>query len=301
MHYELIKSAFRSTCKSAFWLLKLMIPISLTVTLLQYWGVIEWLAQWLNPVFRFMGLPGSSAVLFLSGAAAGTYAGIAAMMSIPLTLRQATIIGLMILICHALPMECAVNRKTGSSFWGMAALRIFMAFVCAFYMNQILPDMPQAYLYMGAPADSGIQQVLLTWVISQAKMSVMIFCIIMALMVIQRLLEAFHLLAPISSFLSPLMRAFGLPPKASYMWLVGNVLGISYGSAVMLEMEEKGLINRSEANDVNYHLVMSHSLLEDTIVLALTGVSVFWIITTRLLFAILVVWVRRFLTRIVSS
>lgn len=35
-----LRSALPSTWKSASWLLKLMIPISLTVALLQHWGIL---------------------------------------------------------------------------------------------------------------------------------------------------------------------------------------------------------------------------------------------------------------------
>ena len=287
------RSALPGTWKSASWLLKLMIPISLTVALLQHWGVLAWIAGYLNPLFSMLGLPGESAVLFISGAAAGTYAGVAAMMSVHLTLRQATIVGIMILICHALPMECTVNHKTGSNFWKMGLIRILMAFVAAMCLNQVLPDMSQPYLYIGAAVESSLAEVLLTWAVSQIKMAIMVFLIIYSLMVLQCLIEAYSLLGPLSRFLAPLMRLFGLPRQAAYMWLVGNVLGLSYGSAVMLDMEEKGQITRADANAVNYHLIMNHSMLEDTIVLAMTGVSVLWILATRMLFALIVVWGRK--------
>lgn len=290
-------SAVSPTWKSASWLLKLMIPISLSVALLQHWGVLAWIAHYLNPVFLYLGLPGSSAVIFISGAAAGTYAGLAAMMAIPLTLRQATILALMIALCHALPMECAVNKKTGSSFWRMAFIRIFMAFACALIINNVLPAMDSSYIYLGAPADSSLMEVLQVWVVSQTKMALMVFLIIYLLMIVQRILEAYSLLAPISTLLSPFMRLFGLPEKAAYMWLVGNVLGISYGSAVMLELEERGQITKEEANDVNYHLIMNHSLLEDTIVFALTGISAWWVVGTRVSFAMIVVWLHKLLRR----
>lgn len=293
-----LKAAWPTTLKSAKWLLKLMIPISLAVALLQHFGVIEWIAQYLNPVFQYMGLPGSSAVIFITGATAGTYAGVAAMMSIPLTLRQATILCLMIALCHALPMECAVCKKTGSSFFKMGVIRIIMAFLCAYYLNIVLPDMPEAYAYMGAAADSSLMEVLYTWLLSQLKMVVMVFGIIYSLMVIQRLIEAYNLLPKLSKVFAPLMRVFGLPEQSTYMWLVGNVLGLSYGSAVMLELEEKGVISREEANDVNYHLIMNHSMLEDTIVFAVTGISALWIISTRVLFAMLLVWGRILVKRI---
>lgn len=291
-------TALPATWRSASWLMKLMIPISLIVTLLQYFGILEWMALYLHPVFVHLGLPGASAVAFISGASAGTYAGIAAMMSMPLTMKQATILSLMIAICHALPMECAVNRKTGSSFWRMAMLRIVMAFVCALVLNILLPPMDSPYIYMGAEEGSSFSAVMVTWLLSQLKMCTLVFLIIYVLMIIQRLIEAYNLLSPLSSFLAPLMTLFGLPRQAAYMWLVGNVLGISYGSAVMLELEEKGLINRDEANDVNYHLIMNHSMLEDTIVFAATGISAWLMIATRMSFAIILVWLRRLTKRL---
>ena len=291
-----LRSALPTTWKSASWLLKLMIPISLSVALLQHWGVLAWIAGYLNPLFSMLGLPGESAVLFISGAAAGTYAGVAAMMSVHLTLRQATIVGIMILICHALPMECTVNHKTGSNFWRMGLLRIVMAFVAAWCLNWVLPQMSQPYMYIGAAADSSLVEVLQTWAMSQLKVAILVFLIIYVLMVMQSMIQLYSLLDPLSRFLAPLMRAFGLPRKAAYMWLVGNVLGLSYGSAVMLDLEEKGQITREDANAVNYHLIMNHSMLEDTIVMAVTGISVFWILATRILFALIVVWVRKSLT-----
>ena len=292
-----IRQAVPSTNKSALWLLKLMIPISLTVTLLQHYGVLEQLASILNPFFQYLGLPGSSAVIFVSGAMAGTYAGIAAMTAIPLTMKQASILAIMIALCHALPMECAVNKKTGSSFWRMGFIRILMALLAAVVLNIVLPQMPGNYIYMGLPSNVPVNALLLTWLASQAKMSAMVYLIIFMLMIIQRMIEAYSLLTPLSRLLEPLMIFFGLPKQAAYMWLVGNVLGISYGSAVMLELEEQGIITRQEANDVNYHLIMNHSLLEDTIVFSVTGISSILLITTRLYCAVLVVWCRRLLLK----
>ena len=295
--FDCFKQAVPASWKSTRWLLKLMIPISLAVTLMQHFGILAWIATWINPMFVHFGLPGESAVAFISGAAAGTYAGLAVMMSIPLTMKQASILALMIALCHALPMECAVNKKTGSSFWNMAVIRIVMALLCAFTLNLLLPEIAGKYIYLGAEADSSLAEVTTTWVLSQVKMSLMVMLIIFTLMVVQRMLEAYRLLDSLSRLLSPLMLFFGLPRHASYMWLVGNVLGISYGSAVMSELEEKGLVTKDEANDVNYHLIMNHSMLEDTIVFAATGISAILLITTRVSFALLLVWGRKLTTR----
>ena len=284
-------SAVKPSLKTSAWLLKLMLPITLAVQLLQYWGVIAWLAQWLNPIFQYLGLPGASAIAFMTAASSTTYAGLAVMLSMNITLRQATILAVMALICHALPLESAVVKKVGSKPLRMAAIRIVAAFLAAVYLNFVLPEMNSPF---GGIASSRVPDSLLmvlqTWAYSSLKLIVMILCLIYGLMVIQRVMDDFGFIYKLTRPLTPLMRLFGLPRNAAYLWIVGNVLGISYGSAAMLALEESGQISKEEADEVNYHLIMNHSMLEDTLVFATQGVSAFWILSTRILFAIVLVW-----------
>ena len=268
---------------------------------MQYYGIIAWCAKWLNPLFCHIGLPGASSIAFLTGATATTYAALAVMMTMQLTLRQATIIAIMVLICHALPLECTVNKKVGSKPFRMALLRIVGAILAAIYLNIILPDLSEPFSSISvSPDDSSIIFVLRAWLTSSVKLAAMIFAIIYALMFVQKLMERYGLMQKLTKPLAPLMVFFGLPRNASYLWLVGNVLGISYGSAVMLQQEEEGKITRKEANEVNYHLIMNHSMLEDTLVFASAGVSALWILTTRLLFALLLVWGRKAIIKLKS-
>lgn len=294
-----LRSAVPATLKTSLWLLKIMIPISLGVTILQYYGLIAHIARYLDPLFSHVGLPGSSAIAFLTGAFVTGYAGMAVMLSMAMTLRQATIISIMICLCHALPMESAVARKTGSSFLLMSIIRLVMALVCAFYLNAVLPTCAEPFGAAAATLPSAtLHATLSSWLLSSLKLSAMIFLIIFGLMIVQRLMEAYNLIPRLSRPLRPLMKLFGLPEDASYMWLVGNVLGISYGCAVMTDLEDRGVITRQEANDVNYHLIMNHSIIEDTCVFASIGISAFWIVSTRVLFALIVVWTRKALRRI---
>ena len=278
-----------------------MIPISLAVCLLQYYGVIAWCAQWLNPLFCHIGLPGASSIAFLTGATATTYAALAVMMSMELTMRQATIIAIMVLICHALPLECTVNKKVGSKPFRMAFLRIAGALLAAVYLNLVLPELSEPFSSFTLSAEeASLSAVLQGWMLSSVKLTAMIFAIIYALMFVQRLMERYGLMQKLVEPLAPMMVFFGLPRNAAYLWLVGNVLGISYGSAVMVQLEEEGKISREEANEVNYHLIMNHSMLEDTLVFASAGVSALWILTTRLLFALLLVWSRKAIVKVLK-
>lgn len=294
--------AFPKSWKTTMWLLKIMLPVSLAVTLLQYCGTLNWLARFLDPMFRLMGLPGSSAIAFITAASLTTYAGIAVLTSLELTLRQATILSLMMLLCHALPMECAVTHRTGSSFWGMVTLRIVMAFAAAFYLNLVLPDMGEPFGFGAVHSpDASLTGVLAGWTVSSLRISIVIFLIIYFLMLLQQTLVAYRMLGTVSRPLRPIMRLFGLPENAAYLWLVGNLLGISYGGAVMYDCLHDGNISRKEAVAVNRHLAMNHSLIEDTLVYASIGIGVFWILSTRMLFALVTVWGRRATERITTA
>lgn len=300
--FRILRKALLPSMKTTLWLLKIMLPISFVVTLLQHLGVIAWIAAYLDPIFRFMGLPGASAIAFVTGASVTTYACLAVMLSMQLTMRQATILAIMVLLCHALPMESAVVKKVGSNPWRMAVLRIIAAFVAAFYLNLVLPDMPQPFVTQATVAEEVTYMELLTqWLLSSLKLSLMIFGIIYSLMVIQRVFERLGIMRMLTKPLRPLMLLLGLPENASYLWLVGNVLGISYGSAAMIDLEEQGQITKEEANEVNYHLIMNHSMLEDTLVFVAAGVSAWWILSTRMLFAVCLVWGRKITLNLFGS
>lgn len=252
------------------------------------------MAQFLNPVFQYMGLPGASAIAFLTAASVTTYAGLAVMLSMELTMRQATILAIMACLCHALPLESAVVKKVGSKPVRMAVIRIVAAFVAGFLLNSILPDMPQPYMQAQTElASVSIATMLSDWAWASVKLSLMIYGIVFGLMFLQRMLDDLGIMYRLVRPLEPLMRLFGLPANSSYLWLVGNVLGISYGSAMMMDLEDAGQITPEEANEVNYHLIMNHSMLEDTLVYAATGISALWILGTRICFAFALVWGRK--------
>lgn len=297
----IIKGAVRPALKTSYWLLRIMLPISLAMKVAQYYGVIDWLAQYLNVIFQYMGLPGSSSIAWLTGACVNTYAGLAVMLSMPMTLRQASIIAIMICLCHALPLEGAVVQKTGSRFMPMTLLRIMAAFVAGFLLNIMLPEYPEPLqiTFASASPDS-LFLVLKDWFFSSLQLSAMIILLIYGLMLLQRILDDLGLMYILTKPLRPFMRLFGLPENSSYLWLVGNVLGLSYGSAMMIDLEESGQISREEANEVNYHLIMNHSMLEDTLVFVGVGVSAWWILGTRMLFAIVLVWSRKAINRLIN-
>lgn len=293
--FKCVRLALPRSLSICLWLLKVMLPISLAVRVLQYVGVIDWLAGYLSPVFSYIGLSGDSAFVFLTSIFLPLYPTIAVMTTLTLTLREATILAVMCLISHNLPVECSVAHKTGSRFGEIVAFRIAMSFVSAVVLNWLLPqsDAPFSFLASGTAEVTSWGMLLMQWLTSSLSLIVTIVLIVTALMVLQRVLEEFGWMHRIAHSLSPLMRLFGLPSGCSLLWLTGNVVGMAYGAAIMIDEVEEGRLTREEANLVNHHLGVSHSLLEDTMLFVAMGISFWWICLTRLVLAMIAVWTMR--------
>jgi len=80
---------------------------------------------------------------------------------------------------------------------------------------------------------------------------------------------------------------------------VANIIGLTYGSAIMIEQVQEGKISTKDTSMLNNHLAISHSLLEDTSLWVVVGVPVFWVTIPRVALAILIVWAIRFFKKVI--
>jgi len=285
--------------KTIWWLLKIITPISLIVSFLQYWGFISQLASMLSPAFSFIGLPGESAIVFITSIFLPLYGPIAIISSLPLDMREITILALMCLISHNLFVETAVQKKTGSSAFIMFFLRLGCSIIVAFILNQVLPEhVGISQTIQKSLVFSNIQDMLRNWLVSTGLLSLKISLIITGLMILQNILKEFNILIVIARIFAPLMNLFGLTDDCSLLWFIAQTLGLAYGSAVSIEAVESKTISLKNANLLNYHIAINHSLLEDTLLFVAIGVPVGWIVAPRLILAILVVWSVKGLTRL---
>ncbi len=293
--YISVKESLPKSFRTCLWLLKIMLPVGLAVRFLDYFGFIAEMSVYLQPVFEFIGLRGNLAIVFVTSVFVPLYASMAVMASLTMTLREATILTLMCLIAHSLPVECAVTKRTGSPLLRMISLRVGMAFVAAFVLNVVLPLSDKPFEFAGEiDIYNSVGDVFMAWIYSSVDLTLIVVLIVTSLMILQRILIEFNLIDKLSRPLKPLMKVFGLPENSSFLWIVGNVVGLAYGGAIMIDMVKEGKISYGQANTVNWHLAISHSLLEDTILFALIGINVWVILITRVGLAIVVLWTRRF-------
>jgi hypothetical protein len=117
-------------------------------------------------------------------------------------------------------------------------------------------------------------------------------------MILQNILKEFNLLILIAKIFAPLMRIMGLSTDSSFLWFIAQTLGLGYGSAIMIDNVENKTISLKDVNLLNYHIAINHSLLEDTLLFVAIGVPAGWIISTRVILAILVVWCVRGISKL---
>jgi hypothetical protein len=290
-----IGSGIKGALRTIWFLLRLVVPVSLAVALLDWLGVLAWISRLLAPVMSLIGLPGEAALVFISSIFLNIYSALAVASTMVLDMRSATILAIMCLTAHNVIVETAVMKKTGSSGSKMVFLRVLVAFVAAFAFNLLLPVALSSIPFSVATSASqpDFLGLLAAWGISTGKLALKIVLIVLAVMIVQRLLEEFKVMDFLSQFFAPVMRIFGLPREASFLWIVINIVGYSYGAGIVEEQIKAGKMKPKDADLFNHHAGICHSLLEDTVLFLAVGVSLFWITLPRLILAFIVVWLER--------
>lgn len=288
----------RNALKTALWIIRIIIPVSFIVTLLDFYGVIEWISTYTAPLFQLIGLQGNAAIVYFSSLFLPLYAPIAIIATLPLTLREITILALMCLITHNLPIECAVQRRSGTPFWQTLVIRLTFSILGGILLNLILPDtlgfnsspklgeVPQAEGYENITT---LNSLLINWLTSTLSLCIKIILIITALMYGQFLLKRYGIINKIARPLAPFMRLCGLKPDSAFLWLVAQIVGLTYGAGIMAQEIEESGANREELHRINLHICVNHSLIEDTAIFCMLGVAWYFLVIPRLIFAIIIV------------
>jgi len=290
---KIFRPSLKQGMKTALWLLKLTIPVSFAVFLLDQAGALEAIARFTEPLFGFFGLSGKASIVLITGYFTNIYSVMAVMATLDITLREGLILANMCLIAHALIVETGIQKKTGSAAGRIVFLRLAASFVAAWLLNLLLPAFIGKIHAQTVAAETGFMDSLLSWLKAIGLTSLKIVVLVNLLLMIQKLLSELGILKWLERPFFPLLKWMGLPEKTSFLWLVANTLGLSYGGAIMISQTSEGALTRHDADLLNHHIAVSHSQFEDTLLFASMGFSIPWLIFPRFFLAITAVWLRR--------
>lgn len=278
-----------------------MVPVSFAVLLLKFTGVLDYVAQLCEPLFVLFGLPGEAAIVFVTSCLLNLYSCIAVIETLELSQRTITILALMCLISHNLPVECAVQKRSGSSAGRMVLVRLVSSFVGALALNFLLPGDGQQVLAAnanGVLAMGDFSTEFVKWLQGISVLCAKVVIIITVLTIVQRILEEFGIVKFLARGMKYPLMLLGLPRHTAFLWIVANTIGLAGGSGVIIDNVKRGKISQPHADALNHHIAVSHSLIEDTCLFLAIGASFWWITIPRFILAGIVVWLKRFTDRI---
>ena len=279
--------------KTAWWLIKITVPVSFGVMLLDYFGILAMMAQYTGPVFRHVGLPGISAIVLVTSIFTNIYSVVAVLSLLQLPMREGIILAAMCLVSHGFLIETAVMKRTGSSAIRMLLVRLTGSFVIAGMLNLVMPGSLSAEIHGLIQLHQEFSLVFLHWLSSISWTILKILFLVNILLIFQRIMDEFGWIGTIEKPLSPFMKIMGLPGSTTLSWIVANLIGLAYGSAIMIDESEKGKMNREDADLLNHHVALSHSQLEDPLLFLTLGYAIHWLVWPRILIAIASVWLRK--------
>jgi hypothetical protein len=279
--------------KTAWWLIKITVPVSFVVMLLDYFGLLARIAFYTTPLFNLLGLPGVSAVVFITSLFTNVYSVVALLALFDFPFREGTILAAMCLVSHGFLIETAVLKRTGSSPVRMLMLRIISSFLIAWMLNALMPGSISTEPIAVSSAAQPFGKILWQWFLSISETVTKILLLVNLLLIFQQIMEEFGWVNLINKPLAPLMKILGLPQNTTLSWVVANLIGLGYGSAIMIDQRDKGRMSRQEADLLNHHVAVSHSQLEDPLLFVSLGYAMHWLMWPRVVIALLTVWERR--------
>jgi len=288
-----ITTAFPKGMKTAWWLIKITVPVSFGVMLLDYFGILALMAKYTGPLFSHLGLPGVSAIVLITSIFTNIYSVVAVLSVLDLPMREGIILATMCLVSHGFIIETAVMKRTGSSAMRMLLVRLTGSIAVGWMLNMVMPGSLSNTIVVIADQHQEFGLVFMNWLSSVSITMLKILILVNVLLIFQQVMEEFGWIGAIEKPLSPLMKLFGLPRSTTLSWVVANLIGLAYGSAIMIEESEKGKMNREDADLLNHHVSLSHSQLEDPLLFLTLGYAIHWLIWPRIIIAIAAVWFRK--------
>jgi len=210
----------------------------------------------------------------------------------PFTAAQASVLGLLILFTHSLPIEVIICRKAGVRARAMIFIRLGLGILSCYFLNLFF----ELTGYMNYPATILLPSLesapdLLSWGISQLKGLGMIFIIIVALVIILDFLKYIGVEKLIEKALKPFLNFLGVGEKASTIAVVGVTLGIGFGAGLLIKEVKTGKLHYKDVFGVLVLVGMLHSIIEDTAVVSLIGANIIITLFLRAILTLCIVYI----------
>ena len=297
---KILVNIFQETTK-IFWILfKVILPVVIVIRALELIGAIPFLAKFLEPLTSFIGIDGSLGLVWMAAILVNIYAGLAAFASLQAifdySVAETTILGLIILIAHSLPIEVAIAKKSRISWIFNLSFRFINAIVAGKILNLIFTK----YELFNEPNQSVLQvpNELVSnfeWATLQIQNFFIIFLIIFFIISTINVLKALGVWSLIIKIMKIPLSYLGMSEKVANIILIGLTLGISFGGGFLIEESKKNNISKKDILLSLSFLSLCHSIIEDTILILLLGSHISGILFFRFIYTVIIILLMKIL------
>lgn len=288
---DIVKNIFEITYE----LFRIMIPTLIIVKILQELGFVDILNNLLSPLMFLVGLPEEIGIVVTTTILTSPYTGLAVLAGLPLenglTSAQASVLGLLILFAHSLPIEALICRRAGVRIRATIFVRLILGFLFCVMLHQFLNATnllsSQATIIIPFSEPSPI---LLDWVFNQIKTLFIIFIIIVLIVILIEIFKYIGIQRLIELSLKPFLNLIGVGERASTIAVVGVTLGIGFGGGLLIQEVKSGKIKYKDVFGVITLIGMLHSVIEDTGLVSLMGANIFITLLLRCILTLLCVY-----------
>lgn len=276
----------------ALGIFRFLIPIVLAVKILEESGLIPWLALPMSPIMELIGLPDEFSLAWASCMLVNIYSGLSVLLALlpqmpEVSAAQMTVFAVLALIAHSLVLEIRIAGQCGVSMPFQLILRLASSILAAFLLHLLLDGFglmqEKAVVLLHIDAAPNLTQ----WIVQQLVTLAELYAVICAVMLLQKVLDLLQISRLAGWLLGPLLRLLGISPRAVSVVLIGFTMGILYGSGALIQSVREGSLSRRDVLCAISLLGLCHSLIEDTIALALLGGTLWGILGFRIVFTLL--------------
>jgi len=285
------KRGFHEGLSLAWTLGKIVFPITVAVTILQYTPIFPWLIDFVAPLMGLIGLPGEAAMPLVLGNALNLYAAIGAIVSFEFTVKEVFIMAMMLSFSHNLFIESALASRVGVSWWLISGIRIALALISAITINLVWQggsDMAQYGLISSPAVELETWSAIILYGVKTATIAVIqLSLIILPLMIAMQFFRELGWMSAMSNLLAPFTRFLGMKENTSFTMVTGLTIGLAFGAGVMIQAVEEDGVTKKDMMLALIFLVTCHAVIEDTVVFIPLGIPVWPLLLIRFTLAVL--------------
>lgn len=270
------------------WMLKIILPVSFATFVLDYSGWLGRMDGLLEPLMGAIHLPAMAALPLIAGLLTGIYGAIAAMSVLPFTVDQMTLMAVFLLIAHSLVQEGLVQSQSGCPAWMATAVRLAAAVLTVFVLGLVLgPETARkTAAVVSDSARIAFWPAMKGWAFDMAWLSLKIFFIITALMIVMEILKQYRLIDKVVRIIEPFLGILGLDRRVGMLWMTAAVFGITYGGAVIVAETRERQIPPEQLKQLHVSIGINHAMVEDPALFLPLGIHPFWLWIPRLVTAV---------------